>query len=488
MTFADYVRMSRRWWWLVLAGTLIVAGAAYALTSRMTPIYRAQATILVNQAQSPGAQSYQDILGSQQLTKTYAEVATSSVQLSRALELLNDPEVSLETLRDSVSASAVRETQLIRISAEHPDPERAAHMATAVAEVFPSFIEEAQLAGTQTGSSKPLNTVFVAESADIPESPVRPSTQVNTVVGALLGVMLMVAVVAIIEYRDDGIDSREAVRELDVPFLGGVPTAIRPRGADAVWVPSIIRDTDDPALVEAYRQVQANLSFALGASDAKVLLVTSSQAGEGKSTTAANLAEALAESSRRVLLVDCDLRKPDAQKYFSLPNTSGVTTAMVAEAPSIQSLVKQVTDSFFVLTAGPVPPNPAEMLASRKMAALVQSLSKPFDVVVIDSPPILGLADASILASLADGVVLVARRKKTRRGELRDAIALVRNSRKPLIGLVLNGEKRRRQSPYYRYGYGYGYRATTQRTGWTRFLAPWRLRPARRGNPEASRG
>lgn len=465
MIFADYLRIARRWWWLAIVVVGAGGAGAYAVTRQMTPVYSAEATILVNQAQSPGSQTYQDILSSQQLTKTYAELAVSTDNLARAVVDLGGDAPSLDALESSVSARAIRETQLIRIRAEHTDPERAALIANTVARLFPSYVEEAQLAGATTTAGKPLNTVFVAESARVPESPVRPSTSVNVALGVLLGMVLAAALIASLEYRDDGLNDREHIQQLGVPFLGSVLLASRPRGEDKRrWVPSLFQGNEDRGLMESYRAVQANLAFALGATDGKILLVTSSNPGEGKSTTAANLAEALSTSGKRVLLVDADLRKPDAHRYFSLPNTSGLSTGYVASIKSLPMLAKQVSATLYVLTAGPTPPNPAEMLGSRKTESIITTLARPFDIVIVDSPPILGLADASLLASYVDGIVLIARRDRTRRKHLEESVAIVHASQKPLIGVILNGDRRGSvRNSYYRYGYATGEGASPSR-------------------------
>ena len=260
------------------------------------------------------------------------------------------------------------------------------------------------------------------------------------------------------EYLDDGIDAREDIEALGVPFLGSVMLAQAPKGSDKQrWRPTIIESDPRGPLAESYRQVQANLAFALSASESKVLLVTSPGQGEGKSTTAANLAEALAESSQRVLLVDGDLRKPDAHRYFSLPNGSGLTSTFLVDSQSLHAFVDRVNESLSVLTGGPVAPNPTELLSSRKMRHNLEALSQPYDVVIIDSPPLLGLADATLWLPLVDGVLLVARKGRTRRGPLEEAITVVRNSRTPIVGIVLNGASRRRALAYeYRYEYGQG--------------------------------
>jgi receptor protein-tyrosine kinase len=453
MTLRDFIVVSRRWWWVVLLGTVLAGVVAYLLTTRITPIYEAKADLLVNPRTGDGA-NLETILGSQSLTKTYARLA----EANRHLELVvaEVPDITVEKLEKKVSARAVPETQIIEVTVRDPDPERAALIANTILRTLPVFVRDVQLGGAPDDGTVPINRVTPYSVATPPKDPSSPDFVLNIALGAILGLLVSVVAVSLIEYLDDGIDEREDVEALGVPFLGAVLQATPPKGVDRrSWVPSIIHEDARSPLAESYRQLQANLAFALTASDTRVLLVTSPSQGEGKSTTAANLAEALAESSKKVLLIDGDLRKPDAHRYFSLPNASGLTSAFLVETAAVAAFPAKVTESLAVLTGGPVAPNPTELLSSRKLKAALDVLKEPYDVVVIDSPPMVGLADAALWATLVDGVLLVARRGKTRRGPLEDAIAIVRASRKPLLGVVLNGSTRKSAGLYdYRYGYG----------------------------------
>ena len=456
MTLREYLAIAGRWWWLAVLGCVLAGGAAYLVTSATTRIYRSEALLLVNQAQNPSSVTYQDILGSQQLTKTYAQLVTSNLNLGDAAKKLNDPTLTLPLLQGKVSASAETGTQLVRVAAEDPSPQRAALIANAVAETFVNYVEKAQLAG-QTSSTSNLNTVFVAETAEATRSPVRPNRTLNVALGVFLGLIVVVSAIALVEYLDDDMDSREEVERLSLPFLGSVFQADPPKGVKREgWIPSVIREDPTSPFAESFRQIQASLAYSLSTDNLKTLVVTSAGAGEGKSTTAANLAETLAESSRRILLIDGDLRKPDVHRYFDLPNHSGITSAFLAEPDALESFIKRVNERLFVFTSGPVPPNPAELLNSKKMSIMVDKLAEQFDLIVVDSPPLLGLADASVWASLTDGILLVARKGKTRRGPFEEAVAAAQASKKPILGVIVNGTQRGKASPYYYYGYGHG--------------------------------
>ena len=463
VTLRDYLKIARRWWWLVVVGCVLSGVAAYLVSSRITEVYQAKAVLLVNTGGDLGGSNVtydQNLLG-QNLTRTYAQLVRANTHLQLVSDELKD--TTVKKLQSSVSAAPIPETLLIEIFAKDKSPERAAFIANTMARTFPGYIQTAQLGTTNPDVARRPNTVYVSSTAVAPESPVEPNTGLNVFIGVFLGLLVTVGAVALVEYLDDGIDEREDVERMDVAFLGSVFQASPPKGVDRrSWVPSIIESDPRSPLAESYRQVQANLAFALSATECRVLLVTSPGQGEGKSTTAANLAEALAESSKKVLLIDGDLRKPDAHRYFSLPNNSGLTSTFLVDPQSLLSFVDRVGDSLAVLTGGPVPPNPTELISSAKMRHNIAVLREPYDVVIIDSPPMLGLADATIWSNLVDGVVVVARSGKTRRGPFEETIAAVRATRKPLLGVVLNGSSRRKTALYaYRYG-GYGQEGSTE--------------------------
>jgi len=451
VTLRDLLRVAARWWiFVVVVGVFGALGAFFA-TRQMTPLYRSTATLLINQAQSPGVVTYQDILGSQQLTKTYAEVATSNLNLERAVGALTGGGLPVRAgeLASSVSARPVTGTQLIAVSAEHRDPEVAARYANTVSEEFIGYVREAQVGGAgETPSAAPVNSVFVAARATPASSPFSPNMTLNVAVGLLAGIALAVTIVAALEYLNDRVTSQEEVERLGVPYLGQVVRATGPRfkrGARGILLPGA-----DSAVLESVREVRASLSYALAASEARVILVSSPAPGDGKSTTAAGLAAASAESAKRVLLIDGDLRKPDAHRYFSLPNSSGLSSAIMVNPDQVPSFLKMVSDHLYVLTAGPAPPNPSQIITSPRLRALIEAARRNFDLVIVDGPPLVGIADATLWAGVVDGVVVVTRHGRTRRGHLAEALRrLSAASAAPILGVVLNGARRDRGGYYY---------------------------------------
>ncbi|HMS60577.1 MAG TPA: Wzz/FepE/Etk N-terminal domain-containing protein, partial [Tepidiformaceae bacterium] len=282
MTLRDYLKVARRWALVVVLGCVLSGGAAYLLTTRMDKVYQARAVILVNQRENQAAPSLQDIQGSQSLTKTYAELVTTSNNLERAAQILGN--TNIKTLQKKVSADAVPETQLIEVLAEDRNADRAALIANTVAGLFPGYVEEAQLAGSETRTT--INTVFVAEKALAPEDPVRPNPRVNVILGLVLGLMVMVAAVGLIEYFDDGVKEREDIERLAVPYLGSVLLADVPKGADKQeWVPSILSADPGDDLVESYRQGPASPPLPPMARGVEAPPLTPPRPGGGQGTT-----------------------------------------------------------------------------------------------------------------------------------------------------------------------------------------------------------
>ena len=477
MTLRDYLERGRRWLWLFALALVAGGGGALLVSLSIDPTYASTAQITVNQVQeSSGGPTYSSVLGNQSLTTTYARLVTSSKNLDRAAASLTPGVID----EHRVSASAVRDTFLIDIRVTDPDPQRAADVANAVANAFPEFIKDVQLSGVSEGARQ-INTVFISEPAEADTTPVSPDLRLNTVLGAFLGLLVAAGGVALFEYLDDRVRTREDIEQLGIPFLGGI---LRLGGRNRRFWPRI--GSPDPALVEEtfienFRQVSASLGFSLGATPRKVIVVTSVLPGEGKTTVTSNLAWALSRSARRTLIIDGDLRRPSVHQSFSLPNSAGLTTAIISSPRSPESVIAQVSETLFVMTSGPVPPNPGEMLASQRLGSLLETVKDAFDVVLIDCPPLAGMADTQLWLARADGAVLVLAHERSRTGTVRRSVAEFEASGVPLLGTVLNFIPENERSAY---GYGYGYRyghqtRTTKRRAFKRIFMPWKSRPKR---------
>lgn len=276
--------------------------------------------------------------------------------------------------------------------------------------------------------------VEVLTPAEEPSTPVSPNTVGNVVIGGMIGLLGGIALAFAVEYLDDSVGSKdEAEKITGLATLGVIPKGTNV-SADLV---SVAEPTSPAA--EAYRSLRTSVKFLALDTTVKTILVTSAAASEGKTVTAANLASVLAQRGDQVLLIGGDLRRPRVHELFGSPQSPGLTTVLVGDAPteSITYGVEEVP-GLYVMPPGPTPPNPAELLDSGRARDLFASLRDRFDTVIIDAPPVLPVTDAQVLATSADAVLLVVAFRETSKRGLARSIELLAQVEAPLVGIVLN--------------------------------------------------
>lgn len=202
---------------------------------------------------------------------------------------------------------------------------------------------------------------------------------------------------------------------------------------------------------ESYRTLRTNIQYSSFDKEYKTILVTSSEPGEGKSTTAGNLALSLAQSDKKVILIDCDLRKPSIHKKFKLSNAAGLSDVIIGKE-NIANVTYKYNEGLVILPAGKIPPNPAEMLGSKAMTSMLEALKKVFDYIILDTPPVQAVTDAQILSTKADGTILVVRAEKTKKDSVHNSLGLLKKVNANVIGTVLNGLEVNSNNYYYYYG------------------------------------
>lgn len=297
--------------------------------------------------------------------------------------------------------------------------------------------------------------MFDTSEAAEPGAPASPRPTRDALVGLLVGLALGVVAAYLRDYYDDTLRTKE---DLDlatghIPVLGIIPQVRGWRDEKVAVLESIAHPSS--AASEAYRGLRTSLEFSGVDRDIATIHITSSTPGEGKSTSAANLAVTLARAGKHVVLVDCDLRRPRAHQFFGLDNTVGLTTVILGTTPLDQAL-QRVPDlpGLFVLTSGPKPPNPAELLSSDITRSKLEVLARSADYVILDSPPLLPVADSVILAGYADASLLVVKARHANRRSVNRSIEILEQVEAPLLGLILNSVG---HEATYGYGYGYGY-------------------------------
>lgn len=322
-------------------------------------------------------------------------------------------------------------------------------------ELYDGLLQRMKEVGVAAGVS--TNNISVVDAAQVPRHKFKPRLLLNVAIGMALGLFLGVLLAFLFESLDDTLKSADELEKLvRRPVLGVVPKVREDKRRTALALHA--HENPTSAFAEAYRSLRTALMFSTENGAPRVLHVTSVSPEEGKTTTAVSTAINLAQNGASVLLIDGDLRNPSLHKVFRLGNELGLSDLLVSEQKPAEVTQSTEVDGLFVITSGRLPPSPAELLSSGKMVDLKGLASKRFDYVIIDSPPLLGLADAVILADLADATLLVAAAKSTRSKSLEAGIKRLRqHARSNIIGTVLTKFDLERAGMGYGYGYEYQY-------------------------------
>lgn len=430
MELTHYLAIARRWWWLLALTTLLGGLTAYTVSKLVTPTYRATTTLLVVQQQESGSVGLSDLQASERLANTFTELVTVRPVLEAAIER-GALDMTPDELEERLSVTSPPTTQLLEITAEASAPEVARDLANVVSQ---TFIESNQSAlGSRPGS------VSIVEQAQAPIEPSAPSAALNAIIGAFLAFAATAGIVAAVEYMDDTVKNDEAVGQLTgLPVVGYVAQFARSARPNEQ-----LRTGVDPHSreAEAYRSMRTNITYSMGADvdSKKRLLVTSPGPGEGKSTTAANLAVVFGLAGSRVALVDADLRRPTQHRIFGIPNTSGLTNLLANSGVSLDQAVHRTAhERVWLVPSGPIPANPSELLGSGRMNELLTALEQHFDIVILDAPPALAVTDPAVLSSVVTASVVVVQQGKTRSTELKTAVQRLAVAGKPIAGVVIN--------------------------------------------------
>jgi non-specific protein-tyrosine kinase len=308
-------------------------------------------------------------------------------------------------------------------------------------EAFNSLIE------LQRDEAKESSNIVLLESAIPNYNPVSPRTIVNTTIAALLGGMVALGVIFLVEYLDVSVKNQDQIQaDTGLPTLGAIAKIKVNNPSESLVTYHSPRDP----LSEAYRVLRTNLGFSAIDSDLSSIVITSASPGEGKSTTAANLGVVMAQAGKRVIIIDSDLRRPTQHNFFDLTNSHGLTTALLDNvSPPTTHLKNTKIRGLRVLTSGPIPPNPAEILSSQRMGQLIAAFSEEADVLLFDTPPVLTVTDAAVLAPQTDGTLFVVQVGETRRDTLVQAVNRIRSSNAQVLGVLLNRIKPSHGSYYY---------------------------------------
>ena len=443
--------------WLVVLITVLCGAIAFAATYFLiTPQYEASAKFYVNNnsrlpGDSASSMSSGDLSTSRNLVDSYMVILNTKETILDVIEY-TQTDLSYKEIKDMIAANAVNETEIFEVTITSPDPEEALQIADAISEILPKRISTI-IDGT---SAK------VVETAILPESPSSPSYPMNILIGALFGFTMVVAVIVLREIFDVTIRDEEDVNQCcKHPILAAVPDMTAPSkggsyyeksrkkkgGAYAVSAQqkrnSLLGKNVNFAASEAYKLLRTKLQFSFADdNDCRVIGISSSLSGEGKSLTSINLAYTLSQLNKKVILIDCDMRRPTLAEKLGILKTPGLSSFLTGQCNLNELLqacnLKGEENAFSVITAGQNPPNPVELLSSAKMEEALNALRKYYDYVILDLPPVGEVTDAMAVAKKTDGMLLVVRQNYCNRIVLAEAVRQFAFIDSKILGVVVN--------------------------------------------------
>ncbi len=443
MEIRQYVRVLRAHWVLiaVVTAVCIVLAGVYAWTRNQE--YAAHTQLFVSAKSDTSAvspsQVYQGGLASQSRAESYARIVSSPPVVNAVIRRLGLSR-STESVQSAITATVPSGTVLIDVTARDESPKQAKEIANALGTEFPKFVDTLERAPAAPASPVAIS---VTSPAVLPKSPDSPSKGLYLAAGALLGLILGAGAAVLREVLDTRIrndDAAEAIAGARV--LGHIP-----HDPGAAIRPLVVLDVPDSPEAEAYRRLRTNLRVVTIDHGHRSLLVTSAASGEGKTLVAANLGFAFAQAGHRVALVDADLRRPRLAEVLDLEPAPGLSELLSGDR-SRERLHRESDLPLEVLTAGSRPSNPSELLESDRFGALLDRLTGRAELVIVDSPALLPVSDAAVIARMTGAVLMVARVPSTRAEALDAAAESLRAVGKQPIGAVLNGVRTRAGRDY----------------------------------------
>jgi capsular exopolysaccharide synthesis family protein len=449
MDLREAVAALRASWWLPALG-LVAGGAAALLVSLVqTPLYTSSTQFFVS---TSGSASTSDFVQGSQFSKdrvtSYTQLLTGEDLASRVVARLG-LSTAPSALRGEIAATAAPDTVLIDVTVTDASPQQAQRIAEAIGTEFPAFVGE--LETPQAGGTSPVK-VTVTEPPKAPTAPSSPKTYRNVTMGLLVGLLVGGGLAVARARLDRSVKDPDEVSDLvQAPVMGVI---LRDETLNKQHV---IDRASSNRTAEEYRQLRTNLQFLNVDNPPTVIMVTSAVPSEGKTTLVVNLALTLADLGRRVTVVEADLRQPKIVRYLGLVAGVGLTNVLAGTAN-----VEEVSQGFgegdlFIIPAGPIPPNPGELLASANMSSLLDKLRSENDYVLVDAPPLLPVADSSGLAVHTDGVLLSVRYGSTRKDQLDQAGQTLARVGAKTLGVILNiVPPNADMAAAYGYGHDYG--------------------------------
>ncbi|MEI6291893.1 MAG: polysaccharide biosynthesis tyrosine autokinase, partial [Chloroflexota bacterium] len=487
----EYFYLLWSWSWLIILVGLLAGIITYIVSINTVPLYESSTRLLISDPPALRSLDTSSMISTQTQTSTYSEMLLDRPVLQGVIDKLG-LQITSDELKDFVTVEIIRNTQLILVTVQNNNPILAADIANTLAVVFTERIRELQsqrYAVTQKGLSQQVKemeqqindtsasitkendpaqklqlesrlteyrqlysnlvtnfeqvrlaeaqtstNVFVSEPAGVPIIPVSPKTALNTLIAVAAGILLSASVIFGIDLLDDSIRNPEDIREkFKIPVLGVIATH---RIVDGK--PICLSQPRSP-IAESFRSLRTNITYASVDIPLRRILITSSTPQEGKTTVSSNLAVVLAQGEKKAILIDADMRRPTIHEKFGLMNRLGLSSLFVRSLENIPAAIQGgILPSLSIITSGSLPPNPSELLTSHRMSEILDRLNNDYDLIVIDTPPVLTVTDAVALAHSMDGVIVVAKPGLTTLSALRQTLEQLQNVGANVLGIVLN--------------------------------------------------
>lgn len=427
---------------MVIIGVLLVSGTFMYDKILKKPLYTTYTTVVLVKADNSGttsdAISQNDVLLNKNLVSTYSQIIKSKLVLKQVIKNLNLT-YAVKDLSKSIKVEALEDTEILKISVSDGKPEMAANIANDIAKVFSSEITKIYK----------INNVSVIDDAQVSYEVSNNTLKRDIVLAILVSVFGTAALVFIKFYFDDSVKLSDSLeQEIDMPIIAKV---LKDNSAKDL----IVEEKPNALASESIRTLRTNLQFASVDKDIKTLLITSTLPSEGKSFVCANLAASFAQAGKKVLLVDCDLRKGRQHRIFKVKNNKGLSNLLIGDPGKVKEYIQKTKiKGLYVMTRGVCPPNPSELLNSKKNSVLIGKISDLYDVVIFDSAPCSGLSDSLILSSLVDKVAIVCSENSTPKTELLNAKRAIENVGGSIVGCIVNNINAK-VSSYGKYYYYY---------------------------------
>ena len=454
MELIQYWRVMRRWAWLIILCPLLAALAAGLISLQLPKVYEAQVSLLVRPAQPLAVVPGSAPLTADQVLRTYAALMTERPILERVISdeaLPTDP----VKLSRQITVTPVPSTTILNVAVRDTDPDRARRTANTLVADFLADVKAIQRSEANAPTASSADNLVVKSPAILPTEPVWPKPLLIVALALIAGLAVGAGLAFLLDSMDQSVRSDDILRErVGLVPLGHISFILAKPDRRG----ELLTLAGDSPVVEAYKALRTNLLFSSVDKEVKTIVITSAGPNEGKSRTAANLAIVLAQAGHPTLLVDADFRRPSQHRIFGRIRNIGLSNLIVQDQPEAALFVadEQVKD-LVILASGPTPPNPSELLGSAQMNGLLARFRKHFDYVVIDTPPVNAVTDASVLAANMDAAILVVDTNKATYTAVQHAKQALDRVGARVLGSVMNKMKATGGRSYYsEYGYGYG--------------------------------